>query len=94
MTIVLGALAGILGFLPIFAALRLSRRHVSQGTLSLGLFGLGGACVSLIVLVVATVACGMLARQGIVGFVVAEAITFLGSTIAYVLFKMKFGEIR
>lgn len=94
MFIVLGALAGALGFLPIFLAMRLSRKLVSSKTSSLGLCGLGGACISLIVLIVATVACGMLARSEIVGFVIAEAVVFLGSTIAYVLFKLKFGEIR
>ena len=94
MIIMLGVLAGIFGFLPLFFAMRLSRRLVSTKSLSLGLCGLGGACISLIILVVATIVCGINARSEIVGFVVAEGVTFLGLTIAYVLFKLKCGEIR
>ena len=94
MIIALGIAAGLLGFLPLFLSMRLSRRLASTKTLSLGLCGLGGACISLIILVVLTVICGINARGQIVGFTVAEGVTFLAITIAYVIFKQKFGEIR
>ena len=43
--------------------------------------------VSLVVLIVGLLACAMLARDGLVSFVVAEGVVFLGSTIAYVVYK-------
>lgn len=87
MHIALGVLSGIIGFLPLFLSLRLSRRSRSTQALILGMYGLAGVCVSLLVLIVATVACGILARDAIVPFVIAEAVVFLGSTIAYVMYK-------
>lgn len=87
MSILLGALAGLLGFAPIFLSFHLSRKHPSTGTMSLGLYGLGGVSVSLIVLIVATVACGFAARDQIVAFTVAEAVVFLGATIVFVVRK-------
>lgn len=87
MLIVLGMLTGILGFLPLFLSLRLSRRSTSAQALTIGLYGLAGVAVSLVVLIVGLLACAMLARDGLVSFVVAEGVVFLGSTIAYVVYK-------
>lgn len=87
MNIALGILSGILGFLPLFLSLRLSRRSTSTQALTLGLYGLAGVCVSLLVLIAATVACGILAKEAIVPFVIAEGVVFLACTIAYVLYK-------
>ena len=42
--IALGILAGIAGFIPLFIALRLSRKSTSTSPLSAGLYGLGGRC--------------------------------------------------
>ena len=46
MFIALGVLTGFLGFLPMFIALRLSRRSTSTQALTIGLYGLAGAAVS------------------------------------------------
>ncbi len=73
MFIALGVLTGFLGFLPMFFALRLSRRSTSTQALTIGLYGL--------------VACGLLAREGLISYVIAEILTFLVSTIAFVLYK-------
>ena len=43
--------------------------------------------ISLVILVAGLIACAMLARDGLVGFVVAEGIVFLGCTIAFVVYK-------
>ena len=83
MLIALGIMTGILGFLPLFLSLRLSRRSTSTHALTIGLYGLAGVAISLVILV----ACAMLARDGLVGFVVAEGIVFLGCTIAFVVYK-------
>ena len=87
MLIVLGMLTGILGFLPVFLSLRLSRRSTSTQALTIGLYGLAGVAVSLVILIVGLLACAMLARDGLVSFVVAEGVLFLGCTIAYVVYK-------
>lgn len=87
MLIVLGMLTGALGFLPLFLSLRLSRRSTSTQALTVGLYGLAGVAVSMVVLVAGLIACAMLARDGLIGFVAAEAVVFLVSTIAYVVYK-------
>lgn len=87
MPIVFGALTGLLGFVPLSLAFRLARKHVSTNTLTFGLFGLGGVFVSLIILVVGLIICAMVARDGMIGFAVAEAVVFLGATIVFVLKK-------
>lgn len=88
--ILLGIVAGILAFLPYFVAMRLSRRKASASSLNLGMFGLAGACVSLLILIICTVVCGITARGSIVPFTVAEGVAFLGFTIAYVMYKNAF----
>lgn len=85
MAIVFGVLAGLIGFAPLAVSANLMRRHPSTGTLSLGLYALGGVVVSLVVLVVGAVLCAVLARDGVVAFIAAEGVVFLGVTIAYVL---------
>lgn len=92
MLIVLGALTGFLGFLPLFFSLRLSRRSESMLTLTLGLYALGGVAVSMVVLIVGLIACAMLAREQLVPFVAAEGIVFVGTTIAYVAYKNVFAK--
>jgi len=85
MHILVGALAGFLGFLPLVGSANMARRHPSTGTLSFGLYALGGVAISLVILIVSVVACAMVARECLVGFVVAEGVVFLGATIVYVL---------
>ena len=87
MLIVLGAIVGVLGFLPLFLSLRLSRRSTSMQALTIGLYGLAGVAISLVILVVGLVICAVLARDGLVGFVVAEGVVFLACTIAFVVYK-------
>ena len=85
MHILVGALAGFLGFLPLVGSANMARRHPSVGTLSFGLYALGGVAISLVILIVSAVACAMVARDGLVAFVATEGIVFLGATIVYVL---------
>ena len=83
MLIVLGALVGLLGFLPVFVTLRVTRRSDVTNPLTLGLYGLVGVAI----LVVGLIACAFLARDQLVGFAIAEAVLFLGSTIAWVVYR-------
>lgn len=87
MLIVLGIATGVLGFLPLFLSLRLSRRSTSMHALAIGLYGLAGVAISLVILIAGLIACAMLARDGLVGFVVAEGVVFLACTIAFVVYK-------
>mgnify|MGYP006957081511 CR=1 FL=1 len=87
MLIILGVLTGILGFQPLFLSLRLSRRSTSTQALTVGLYGLAGVAISLVVLIAGLLACAMLARDGLVSFVIAEGVVFLGSTIVYFVYK-------
>lgn len=87
MLIVLGIATGVLGFLPLFLSLRLSRRSTSMHALAIGLYGLAGVAISLVILIAGLIACAMLARDGLVGFVVAEGVVFLTCTIAFVVYK-------
>ncbi len=87
MLIVLGALVGLLGFLPVLVALRVTRRSGATNPLTLGLYGLVGVAISLVILVVGLLACAFLARDQLIGFAVAEAALFLGSTIAWIVYR-------
>ena len=90
MSIVMGILTGLVGFLPLFLSARLSRRSPSQHALTVGLYGLGGVAISLVILIVGLLLCAKLAREDLISFVVAEAVVFLGCTIIYVLYKNVF----
>ena len=87
MLIALGILTGVLGFLPLFLSLRLSRRSTSTHALTLGLSGLVGVCISMVILIAGLIACAILVRESLVSYVVAEGVVFLGCTIVYVLYK-------
>ena len=92
MFIALGVLTGFLGFLPMFIALRLSRRSTSTQALTIGLYGRAGAAVSLVVLIIGLVACGLFARESLISYVIAEILTFLVSTVTYVFYKNVFAK--
>ena len=79
--------AGLLGFLPLFAALRLSQRNVNANMLTTATFGLVGSFVSLIVLGVLLFACSRVAHDVLVPFAVAEIAALIIITSVYVLFK-------
>ncbi len=87
MLIMAGALTGFVGFLPLFISLRLSRRSKSTNALTAGLYGLSGVAVSLVLLIAGLLICAFTAREALVSFTLAEGVVFLGSTIAYVVYK-------
>ena len=78
--IALGILAGIAGFIPLFIALRLSRKSTSTSPLS-------GFFVSLIVVAVALIICAVVAREMVLPFAVAEILTLVVVTSIYVVYK-------
>lgn len=92
MFIALGALTGVLGFIPLSIAMRTAHRSTSTQALTVGFYGLAGVAVSMLILIVGLVICGILARDGIIMFVGAEAAVFLVLTIAYVFYRNVFAS--
>ena len=89
MQIVLGILAGVVGFLPIAVSMRLARRVSSDAIMALATCGLGGIFASLVLLVVMLILCAKLAHDVLIGFAAAEIIVFLACTIVFVLVKTR-----
>lgn len=79
---------GFVGYLPLFAALRVSRKHPSVGVMSTALYGLAGVFVSLVMLAVGMIVCAVVARGLIIPFGVAEIVVFIASTVIYVSYKV------
>lgn len=85
--ILIGAIAGIIGFLPLFAALRLSLRSTASGSLGVLGFSFGGVFASLVVLVVELIACAVVARAFVLPFGLAEMCALVVSTACYAIYK-------
>lgn len=82
-----GIAAGIIGFLPLFISLRLSRRSESLSAMSMGLYGLAGTFVSLIIVAAAMIICAVVARDSVLPFGIAEIAALIVSTSLYVVYK-------
>ena len=84
LAVVLGLVAGLLGFLPLFAGIRVVARMDAQssavGYLTPVLLALGG---SLVILAFATIACVAVARSLALYFVLAEAGMLIGVTLVF-----------
>lgn len=83
LAIVLGALSGFVGILPLFFGLRLTRRVTD--TSNLGHMGalMLGVLVSFIVLFATAIICVVLARDLALPFVLAEAAVLIAAAIGY-----------
>lgn len=86
--VVLGVVAGVVGFLPMFAGLRLSRRVGSSSVMSQFTPCLVGVVVSFLVLGGAAAVCVSVARPVSLPFVFAEAVTLCVVAIFYGVKKM------
>ncbi len=85
--IICGIIAGLCGFLPLFGAIRMARKSESQQSMTLGLYGLGGSCVSLIVVAALLIVCAVFDRGSVAPFAIAEIVTLVVSTSIYVVYK-------
>ena len=88
LAIILGAVWGVVGFLPLFGGLRLSRRIPADSA-----FGQMGVCrvglaVSFLVLLIGVLVCSKVARPLSLPFVLAEAIALSISAVSYGIAKM------
>lgn len=85
--IALGAVAGFIGFLPLFAAIRLSRRVLSARMLASAAVALGGTAVSLALAVAALLLCSSYAHEVVLPFGCAEVVVLVASISVYVVYK-------
>ncbi|MCI8468918.1 MAG: hypothetical protein HFJ75_05460 [Eggerthellaceae bacterium] len=81
--VLLGALSGIVGFLPLFAGLRMTRKTVSSGLVGSMMVLFLALIVSFIILVMAAVFCIAFDRALGLPFVAAEVIALSAAAIAY-----------
>ena len=86
--IVLGVLAGIVGFLPLFGSLQLAKRATK--TSNLGHMGslLLGVLVSFLLLFGAALACILLARDLALPFTLAEVLALIVVAIGFGIMRL------
>lgn len=84
--VILGIIAGAIGFVPMLVALRLSRKNATSSIVrDAALYGLGGVCVSLLVVVVELIVCALVARPQVLPFGVSELLALIAVTALYVV---------
>ena len=86
--IVLGALVGIAGFLPLFAGLRMTRRVTDTSNLGHAGALLLGVLLSVAVIFASAIACAVLARDLIQPFVLAEVVALSVSAVVFGFSKL------
>lgn len=87
LAVVAGVVAGILGFVPLFVSMRLSRKSLTLSTANTAMQGLVGAFVSLVVLAAALLVCARVAHDVVLPFGLAEMFALVASTSVYTLFR-------
>ena len=87
LAVVLGALAGFLGFVPLFASLKLSRYAKATNTMTTALYGLVGVFVSLVVVIAGMIICSQVARGLILPFGITEILALILSTSVYMAIR-------
>ena len=82
-SIVLGAVSGILGFLPLYMGLRLARKATPTSNLGHAGALLLGVLLSFLILVAAFIVCIFVARDLVLPFVLAEVGGLVVSAVAF-----------
>lgn len=94
LAVLAGLAAGVIGFIPLMVALKMSRRVFSTSMLHIAAFGLGGFFMSLIILGVELFACSKLAHDVLLPFGIAEIATLVVVTSVYVVLTNRTGRQR
>ena len=81
--IVLGAVSGILGFLPLYMGLRLARKATPTSNLGHAGALLLGVLLSFLILVAAFIVCIFVARDLVLPFVLADVGGLVVSAVAF-----------
>lgn len=88
MFVLLGAIAGVLGFLPLFCALRASKKVSPHSNLGYGALLMLGVFASLLILIVVVLLCYFFAREELIRFVLSTAITLIIITVVYGIYTV------
>lgn len=86
--IILGAVSGIAGFLPLLAALQLAKRATDTSNLGHAGALLLGILVSFLVLMGTALACIVIAREQVLPFTLAEVGGLVASAIVFGIYKL------
>lgn len=88
MYVLFGAIVGLLSFLPLIVALKKSKKVTPTSSFGYGALLMLGIFVSLIILIVAVLICYFCARDGLIAFVLAAAITLILFAIVYGVYSV------
>lgn len=88
MFVFLGALCGVLGFVPLIVSLRASRNVSPTSNLGYGALLILGVVASLAILFIAVLLCYFFARDNLIAFVLACAITLVLFAICYGIYTV------
>lgn len=88
LSILLGALSGILGFLPLIWGMRLAQKATPTSNLGHAGALLLGVLLSFLILAVTLVLCAVLARDLVFSFVLAEGAGLVVTGAAYGIYKL------
>ena len=83
-----GAVGGVLAFLPLLLSLKASKNVTKTSNFGYGSLLILGVFASLIILFVAVLICYFAARDGLIAFVLAAAITLILFAIAYGIYTV------
>lgn len=89
LAILMGALAGFAGFLPLGFALKLTQRSSQLGMGATAVQSLGGVTVSLIVLALAMFAASRIAHEFVGVFGLVELVSFVVISVVYFMWRNK-----
>ena len=92
MFLLLGVIAGILGFVPLAVSMRMAHRTTSTLAMTVGFYALAGVAVSMVILIAGLVLVGVFAKSDLIPFVACEVGSFLALTIVYVFYRNVFAS--
>lgn len=86
MYVFLGAVAGVLGFLPLYFSLKKSKKVTKTSNFGYGALMMLGVLFSLVILLTCVLICYFWAKDNLIAFALAAAITLSLFAIAYGIF--------
>lgn len=88
MFVFLGAVVGVLAFVPLMLSLNASKNVTKTSNFGYGSLLILGVFASLIILFAAVLICYFVARDGLIAFVLAAAITLIFIAIVYGIYSI------
>ena len=88
MFVFLGAVVGVLAFVPLLLSIKASKNVTKTSNFGYGALLILGVFASLIILVVAVLICYFVAKDGLLAFALAAAITLILFAIVYGIYTV------